>query len=315
MYFPYFRGKQNELILLRDNAELIGRSQIIPIIEPVKLNTKPLLNAINSLCSESAELILITNPIYGDFSGDADSLAEEVLTEEALGNELLVLGYIVGEHSDIDDFLKFSQKYSTSKIALIHYGYLDAVHLIDKISNVSNIDYHIFIDKHASRMYRRRFKCDVKKVLLEDGFEKQDSNRKYPDAEHFSDLHITYEENSSLFGFGDFLISGIDYSESGGPAYSVAIHLTWLNSEMENDMYINHYKSVRNSTPADPGGKFLEALEKLIDDLKKGDIYISDAVKEFRLLHSRGHFPGLGIVKKLSMQHHVELIADYLQEQ
>ena len=28
-------------------------------------------------------------------------------------------------------------------------------------------------------------------------------------------------------GFGDFLIVGDDYSDTGGPAYAVAIHLTF----------------------------------------------------------------------------------------
>jgi hypothetical protein len=31
-------------------------------------------------------------------------------------------------------------------------------------------------------------------------------------------------------GFGDFLIVGDDYSESGGPAYAIAIHLTFITS-------------------------------------------------------------------------------------
>lgn len=34
MYFPYFRGKQYELITLRENAHRLGGTGIIPIIEP-----------------------------------------------------------------------------------------------------------------------------------------------------------------------------------------------------------------------------------------------------------------------------------------
>jgi hypothetical protein len=37
----------------------------------------------------------------------------------------------------------------------------------------------------------------------------------------------------------------------------------------------------------------------------------SDAVEEFRWLHEKRHFPGLGYVKKLSMNHHIETLADY----
>jgi hypothetical protein len=35
------------------------------------------------------------------------------------------------------------------------------------------------------------------------------------------------------------------------------------------------------------------------------------AVQEFRKFHEDGHFPGLGHVKKLSMNHHVETLANY----
>jgi hypothetical protein len=38
----------------------------------------------------------------------------------------------------------------------------------------------------------------------------------------------------------------------------------------------------------------------------------TSAVKEFRDLHAKGHFPGLGYVKKLSMNHHIETLADFL---
>ena len=48
-----------------------------------------------------------------------------------------------------------------------------------------------------------------------------------------------------------------------------------------------------------PGSKVLETL----------------AVKEFRELHKRGHFPGLGYIKKLSMNHHIETLAKYSELQ
>ncbi len=314
MYFPYFRGKQNELILLRDNSELISSANIIPVIEPVKLNVKPLMAAFNSLIDKNAEFIIVANPMFGDFSEDNSVLHESVLNEHLKGNDLAIFGYILTEDMGIDDVTDLVLAYPDQKIALIHYGFLDGAGLNKELSDL-DIEYHIFIDDHAPRMYRKRFKGAAKKILVEDGFKKKDSNRKYPDTEHFSDLHVTYSDDNTLDGFGDFLISGMDFSESGGPAYAIAIHLTFIDPDMDDDMYINHYKSDRNSTPADPGGKFLEALDKLVSDLDREEIFKSKAVGEYKKLHSNQHFPGLGIVKKLSMQHHVELMADFLKGQ
>lgn len=112
-------------------------------------------------------------------------------------------------------------------------------------------------------------------------------------------------------GFGDFLIVGDEYSESGGPAYAVAIHLTYLNED--EVMYIRHFVSDRNDTPTDPAGKFAEALSKLVARVEEDElIYKSEAYKQYKDFHDRGHFPGLGYVKKLSMQHHIETLAKFL---
>jgi hypothetical protein len=63
-------------------------------------------------------------------------------------------------------------------------------------------------------------------------------------------------------------------------------------------------------------GKFAEALSKLVADVKANPnlIYKSNAVTEYFELHSKKHFPGLGYVKKLSMQHHIELMALLVSE-
>lgn len=41
MYYPYFRGKQYELIAIRERAGLIAENDFVPIIEPVKDNLTP----------------------------------------------------------------------------------------------------------------------------------------------------------------------------------------------------------------------------------------------------------------------------------
>ena len=117
-------------------------------------------------------------------------------------------------------------------------------------------------------------------------------------------------------GFGDFLIVGDNYSETGGPAYAVAIHLTFIDPDKDDSMWIYHFVSERQDTPTDPAGKFAEALEKMmrILDRRNSKILETSAVKEFRDLHRQGHFPGLGYVKKLSMNHHVETLAHYFRK-
>jgi hypothetical protein len=95
----------------------------------------------------------------------------------------------------------------------------------------------------------------------------------------------------------------------------VAIHLTFIDSEQDDAMQIYHFVSDSQDTPKDPAGKFAEALAKMIQkiDMPGSKVLQTAAVAEFRTLHKQGHFPGLGYVKKLSMNHHIETLASYFK--
>ncbi|MBT3879404.1 MAG: sce7725 family protein [Candidatus Scalindua sp.] len=312
MYFPYFRGKQNELIAIRDNASMIKDAGIIPIIEPVKENLSPLKRAVSELTKVEGEFILIVNPKHGDLKNNPKPLFEELIEKNPKIYEGLSLGYIVNDGSnlmDIEDFLGEHEKFN---IAIIHYGYPKGKDLADSLNKFPGVEKHIFIDGYSGKLYQKHFKVEgAERILVRDGF-KQRKNAEYPGNEHFSDLHITYEDEG-MRGFGDFLIVGDDYMETGGPAYAIAIHLTYLDDE--KNMFIWHFLSDRTNSPVDPAGKFFEALEKLITVIDDDTFaFNSRACDEFRHLHKRGHFPGLGHVKKLSMQHHIELLSDYLKD-
>ena len=159
-------------------------------------------------------------------------------------------------------------------------------------------------------LYRRHFSGSTR-ILIRDGFERK-RNADYHEVDNFSDLHITYRD-MGMDGYGDFLTVGDNYSEGGGPAYAVAIHLTYIDPDHDEAMFIYHFVSDTNDTPTDPAGKFAQALAKLIWRLDEGDSKLveTSAIREFRDLHARGHFPGLGYVKKISIKHHLETLANY----
>lgn len=311
MYHPYLRGKQKELILLRENAKLLSDAGMIPIIEPVKKNLAPLEKAIESLAKENVPFILIVNPRNGDFKNDSLPLFSNLIDTTLKDYEQFCLGYIVDAQSSLIDVKSFLDDNTNRSIAFIHNnGYPKAKELGLLVNQFDNVKKHIFLDDQI--LYRRQFSKDgVKKVLVKDGFQKN-RNKDYSEVEIFSELHLTYSE-LGMDGFGDFLIVGDEYSESGGPAYAVAIHLTYLNED--EVMYIRHFVSDRNDTPTDPAGKFAEALSKLVARVEEDElIYKSEAYKQYKDFHNRGHFPSLGYVKKLSMQHHIETLAKFLSE-
>lgn len=311
MYYPYFRGKQYDLITIRENAERMARANIIPIIEPVKRNLSGLSRTIEKLVEHNTCFTLIVNPIYGELRHDGTALFEEIIDDLLDGYENFSIGYIISEDSTLAGIQAFCAA-QTKPVSIIHYGYAEGSReLGDALAGYGVITNHIFIEQFCSRLYRRHFR-DHNRILIRDGFIHR-TNREHPEGEHFSDLHITFTEEG-VNGFGDFLIVGDDYMETGGPAYAVAIHLTYLQSREEDDMYIKHYVSDRTNSPVDPRGKFLEALQKLVADVnRRGSmIFRSEAVQEYLTLLEQEHYPGLGYSKKLSMQHHIELVEHFL---
>ncbi len=313
MYFPYFRGKQFELILLRDNAEFLSKSKIYPIIEPVKKDFSALIRAMKIINEYGVDCTLIVNPEAGKEPVPTSSILKELIENEFKGYNNISIGYMLLAESDTTDLLKLLKKYHKFSFTILHCGYTNGKLLADQIKGFRNIKTHVFIEGSAGKLYQSHLKKDgIKRVLIRNGFKPQKKNANYPPREHFSDLHITYPIEGAD-GFGDYLIVGDDYSETGGPAYAVAIHLTYLDSD--DDMFIYHFISDQTDSPTDPGGKFLEALSKLVRKTKKlsPPIYKSNAYSEYLELFNKQHYPGLGYVKKLSMQHHLELMASYIE--
>lgn len=307
-YYPYFRGKQFELIALREKAGLIAEAGFIPIIEPVRESLAGLVRTLDALKDSGAGTIVVVNPDCGDHKGDYDAIVELLRGRQLEGN--ILPGILLSTNLKPSDLSTLLDEFGHGKIALIHAGFDGGDELVTEIGKRQLDTANIFLDQSTGMLYRRRFR-QTPRVLVADGLI-QTKNSLYPDVERFSDLHVTYKDRG-FDGFGDFSIVGDNYSESGGPAWAVAIHITFIDQAREGEMWVYHFKSDTNNTPVDPAGKFLEAVAKLVAeaDSPTTKIYQTSAINEFRELYRREHFPGLGYVKKLSIIHHLETMANY----
>lgn len=296
MYYPILRGKLNELLALRELAQLKLKN-FIPVIEPVKKDIKALVKTIESLNSHSIEPYIIVNPTIGDYSQTPTALYEELNKFDNISYQIL---YSINQKTesyidflDIGSFGLFIQKGIDQE-------------LLD-FSESSNIN---FIQNDTNPNIKRRIK---NRVSYEDFFRKQIRNADYPKESPFSSLHSYYKDESNI-GFADYTITGDDFSEGGGPAYVVTIHCSYIDKSRFDELFIRHYSSENDGTPTNPGAKFLEALNKLIHDIDVGKIPFTRtySLTEFQYLHKIEHFPGLGQVKKISIKHHIETINSFL---
>ena len=314
LYYPYFRGKQFELITIRECAQLIADAGFVPIIEPVREQTGGLKKTLEALCEAGADAIVIANPQTGDLAESGNDVATFISTEFNTYQNIH-LGFVVTDSMSMNHVETAFDVLDGHPTVIIHYGFSEPRSL-GQLAVQRGVSTNIFLDGSTGKLYQRHFRNAARRVLLRDGFEIR-RNRDHPDApEFFSDLHITFVDEG-MNGFGDFLIVGDEYLESGGPAYTIAIHLTFIDDSRDEAMYVQHFKSIRQDTPKDPAGKFAEAVEKLVQavDHLESKYIDSEAIGEFRKLYESGHYPGLGYVKKLSMKHHLETLAAFFKSE
>lgn len=311
MYHPYFRGKQFELLTIRETAKLMADTNFVPVIEPVKESLGGLERALKAICDAKGRAIVIVNPYHGDHQENGTGISQ--LLQQGLFGGSISAGILLRNDINLAQAVACHQDHLGHNPTFIHAGFAEQKALSGYLGGTLSQTRHVFIEDHANTLYRKHFEGSTR-ILIRDGFKprKNADFAKIP-VEEFSELHLTFQSDLGMNGFGDFLTVGDVYSEGGGPAYAVAVHLTYVDPEADDVMYLYHFVSTTNDTPTDPAGKFGQALQKLILKLDSGTSKLleTSSIKEFRDLHAKGHFPGLGHVKKLSMKHHIETLANY----
>ena len=300
MYFPYLRGRQFELIALREllESERIGQ-EIIPIIEPVKPSAT-LLKTLECFVNHDREIAVVFNPAVGDFPKKINEMRRE---NSKIANELYEL--LTKHNKIIKSYImsaKGAVKLKTDELKTERYCLDDFLEVYDK----SLPRYTLIPDDRAFRRV-----ISESKVLFEDNFNKRSRNIDYieHEDEFFSDSHL-YFQNENYVGFADYSVVGEEFNESGFAPVAVAIHIVYFNEKKE--LRIHHFVSDSNDGIEDPGGKFGEALEKLVYWCEENNVQNTLGLQGFYDCYNSGKYPGLGTVKKYSIMHHLELVSNFL---
>lgn len=306
MYFPYFRGRQYELLALKELATkgLIS-SSIVPVVEPVKMISTQAA-AVKAYKNAGLPLALIFNPMVGELAKGTDGLSP-------------LLPFIA---DDVIPALLTSATLPNTLRALN----LQGVAAPDILAILNNRDYlNVYVNEFGSISPRFTLLPDERsvrraarenKVIFEDKFAKRNRNADYPEDEFFSEDHLYYEEEGYV-GFGDYSIIGDEYVESGFAPYAVAIHIIYFADD--KTMRVRHFTSDSNDDTSDVAGKFYEAVSKLAhwwhrfsqESILKPQM--TSGLQAFLDHYSNHTYPGLPTVKKLSIMHHLELVQKFLE--
>ena len=107
MYFPYLRGKQFELIALREIFKFLeANNRISPIIEPVKETTVTLEKTLTILLQKNQNFNFILNPSVGDLcSPIRKDEVNNMLTTLLSGYENFQPTFIIDERTHLPDII------------------------------------------------------------------------------------------------------------------------------------------------------------------------------------------------------------------
>jgi len=307
MYFPYLRGRQFELIAIRELIEnsLISKN-VMPVVEPVKLSSA-LIKTLTSFQKRDRALGLVRNPRVGSMRKDLAN--EKYKKDKERFYELL-------KTSDILTFLYADANLSENLSSIERQG-IKKQDIATICMDQDSIPH--FESAYASDSPRFNFirepsvfhrRMPRQRVLFEDRFPKKSRNVEYldPEDEPFSSDHLYYAQDGYL-GFSDFSVVGDEYFETGFAPYAIAIHIVYFATDQT--LRVRHFVSDTNDDITDPAGKFAEALKKLViwNQTQRLDTY---GIRTFESMYKNRSYPGLGTVKKLSIMHHLELMSRYL---
>lgn len=312
MYFPYLRGKQFELIALREICSFIDNKFVIsPIIEPVKETTVTLEKTIDCLINNNLNFNLIINPKIGEIK--SNQVVFDIIKKKFAGYTNFQPTILLNQKPKFAKISADIKSNGLSDLTIICNELPIEEDLFFSFINSEPVKYVVLNEDLNNKRFTRAVKATgVKLVSLSDSFNVKKRNADYliKDNEFFSDEHLFYKEEGFI-GYSDYTTMGKEYSDTGFLPYAIAIHLTYFNEKEE--VWVRHFVSDSNEDTTDVAGKFSEAIEKLVTFLNIKDIH-TQASEEFRILYETETYSGLGSIKKLSVKHHIQMIYEYLSK-
>lgn len=314
MYFPYLRGKQFELLALRELSELLGDQQSVrPVIEPVRGQLSGAMGrCLESLVKDNVRFTLIANPSVGELRSDTISspISEFINNQES--PKVTDIGLLIQEHTDVRELLTQYRDHFDNRfhLSLIHREKSNQLERLAEMTQGLPVGVNIVEDQVRPGHFAASLH-DAPIINLRDVFKGEKRNSDFLERPEslFSEEHLFFQQEGWA-GFSDYLTIGAPFNEGGFRPRAVVIHWTYEPTP-GSPVMIRNFTSESNDDTSDVAGKFLEAAKKLSIFVDEQSIE-TIASNVIRRHVQESTYPGLGILKKLSIQNHLELMSRIL---
>lgn len=316
MYFPILRGRQNELLAIRELAENGKLDHIVPIIEPVK-SSNTLIKTLAESFNRGATIGIVLNPRVGSFDNDLHNYPDYEKRYYNLihnhADKVMIVLNVSGRNSNTleDQLLRMEKEFpdAVGCSVIVSRGIKREVASSLRSLQEGGIIHDVIgaFPKPLNSFKRHR-------ILLTDGFRARVRNADYRDEddEFFSESPSTYPLYRCK-GFSDYSIVGEAFKSGGFSPRAVALHITYFDEE--DDVRVKHFVSERPDDTGRVPDKYASAVKALYDwstSQNETSLPRTIGLKGFLSTYEDERFPGLGFAKKLSIMHHLEMIDWYL---
>lgn len=311
MYLPYLRGKQFELIAVREfSIEYPNNKYVIPIIEPVKSTFNSLATAIKVMFENELTFSLVLNPLDGDFK----RISKDILSEiSILGKNRTkwIPALVCSSSEKTNKILSYIESMDLQNVMLIYKNGIELDDTKMEFLSDSRIGFIVNGDANSRITTRKLGKLCKNIIRLDNCFIERPRNVDYLSIpeEKFTEEHKFYHEDH-FYGLSDYTALLKDFIDGGMLPYAVAIHMTYEKNS--DEIYVRHFVSDTNDDQSNIQRKFFEAASKLKEFFSSKEK--TQAIKELIQLLDNEKYPGLGVIKKLSIRNHLELMNRIMSE-
>ncbi|MFC6255129.1 sce7725 family protein [Secundilactobacillus hailunensis] len=294
IYYPYFRGRQFDLRALTEFAGQAETPNVMPIIEPVR-DVPALPKTIETFSQRQQPLAVIQNPQVDHYHFQA---AKRYPIEDLFQQPEIQRAYILTPLLPpqlLANSLVIVQHYADLKLFLDHDWLPDSATLL--VPPEARIR-RLLTGRRFGHLFDHY-------AVPEHSFE----FTQLPDSFWSNDIEFAQQYHE--IGFSDYLTQGAPYFERGHPSRIVTLHLIYLANDQ---VRIRHFVSDQHEDFKHQRNKFFEALTKAVAWIKTQPVINqTTATTKLVALADEHHFPGMGVLKALTIEHHLEIMARYLK--
>lgn len=308
MYFPLLRGKQYELVALKEFAEANpGNQYLCPIIEPVRVLPDALVRAADVLSSNGFRYCIVLNPEKGDFALETNrfEVGDYLHRFDDIAIKPIPAFIADGKSAAV---LEMIEKNGLHEVMVIFEDTFDMDNESDAaLCALDAVSYIVCgpVDSRSNKRFLMRTGKNI--IRLDDNFVVRKPNTAYRGVEEdpYTEEPFYYK-NDHFYGFADYCVLPKAFAEGGTTPTAVAIHMTY--QKRDDAIWVRHFVSDEAFDTSNIRDKFGNAANKVVSFYST----VAPTNAAQWLIQNSGRYPGLGVLKKITMKNHMELISNIL---